>query len=66
MREYVKIKDCDLIGSDIEIKENAKKYANGEYCIKICRGCGMYFHGPDGDTNTAKIINQCKQCFKEK
>jgi len=62
----VLIAQDDLTGTDVEIREKAKKYCNGEYCTIICKTCGGYFHTIEGCTETAEIVEVCKLCFKAK
>jgi len=59
----VLINQEDLTGNDSEIRTRVKTYANGEYCVTICKKCGRYFHTPEGDTDTAEIVDKCKFCF---
>lgn len=61
--------ESSLIGkTDDEIRKIAKeemKNHNGEYISSICR-CGSFTTNPEASTENAKILNQCKFCFKEK
>lgn len=56
----------DLTGTNSEIRERAKKYNNGCYCVKICKNCGMLFTDPKAATKHAEIISKCRSCFEEK
>lgn len=53
----------DLLKTDDEIRSAVKPMMNGGYCTKICKKCGNYYTDPDGNTNTAEIIQQCISCF---
>lgn len=51
--------------SDEQIREEALKAYNGSYIYKICKGCGSFWAKEDGQLDSAKIINQCGECFDE-
>ena len=47
-----------------QIKEEVKKNIwNGEYIMKICKGCGMLWCTPESNTDDAEIVEVCKECF---
>ena len=48
--------------SDFEIRQAAMLMPNGEYVTKICKRCGAYKVDPYGDTNKAKIMDECNEC----
>ena len=60
--KYVKL--TDLSGSDQDLRDRIQTYANGHYVIQICKGCGVYLSDPDGNTDTAVIVDQCRMCFE--
>jgi hypothetical protein len=49
--------------NDKEIREIYKDMLNGPYTVMICRGCGMYYHNPEGSLENCEITDECKECF---
>ena len=61
--------DVDGTETDDELRQMVSSppfdNLNGLYTTSICRKCGVYRTSPEGDCKTAKIIDQCKNCFQE-
>lgn len=60
-----KLNYVDLKGneSDDELRAKTRRCLNGEYALSICRRCGYYTQSPNGDINTAKIFDGCRECW---
>jgi hypothetical protein len=36
---------------------------NGGYAFQICKRCGAFHIGPDFNTEDAKVVDKCEECF---
>lgn len=50
--------------SDEAILKALKTLPNGEYCVTVCRNCGIYIVDPNAPEHP-KFLNVCRYCFKE-
>lgn len=48
---------------DAAIRQAVKECPNGEYAFKICRQCGAYWVQPNGNTDTAYMVDACSVCL---
>lgn len=46
--------------SDSELIIEVRKYPNGEYATKICKGCGCYYVGESGGCHN--VVSRCINC----
>jgi hypothetical protein len=59
--------DLPKNASDNQIRDVARNNKfNGSYATKICRSCGMFISHPDGNSETAEIVDSCKWCDNER
>lgn len=47
---------------DKEIREKVLKRMNGYYATVICRNCLSFKTHPQGNTETAKMVDTCQHC----
>lgn len=55
--------DVNITMTNDKVRKIAgSNYCNGSYATDICKKCGSFCCGPQGNWRTAKITRSCKNC----